>query len=117
MDMQNRIVRSAAALLLATLMSGAGTGCFVFDELDAGKEMFSPPKPAKGKKADGNGGGGFSQMLENGAETFGEVKVKVAEAMKPEPDPDNTIIRCEVEGRTQFTRKHDCMVAGGIVMR
>lgn len=113
--MRSRIVKYAPQILLALLLSVATTGCFVLDELNGGKALDVPkPKPKQGGKSDGSN---FSQMFESGSEVLGEIKVKVADAMKPAPDPDNTIIRCQVEGRVQFKRKYDCQVIGGIVMR
>ena len=112
-----RTPKRAAAILLGFLLALATSGCWVLDEIDAAQELNPSPKKKVEAKPEKGEERSFAQMLEGGTATLGEIKGKVHEAMKPPPDPDNTIIRCEVDGRSQFTRKHDCMALGGIVMR
>ncbi len=102
---------------MALLVIGTSTGCFILDELDGGEAVHAPKQKAAPKANAKGESGDLSRMFENGSEALVGIKGKVKEAMKPAPDPDNTIIRCQVEGRSQYTRKHDCLVIGGIVMR
>jgi hypothetical protein len=116
---------SLLILLLGLALCFGATGCFVLDELDKGNDLMdrhSGKKKARqkaGKETPGGGSGvSIASLKEKGAGTFGQLSEKLEEVMKKEPDPDNVIIRCEVEGRVLYRRTFDCRSLGGqVVMR
>ena len=96
----------------------ANSGCFVFDEIDKGMAMLkkhSPPSNKQGEKVEGDSGLSFAALRERGQNALGDLSVKVEEAMAKAPDPANVVITCETEGRTEYTRKFDCLSRGGRV--
>jgi hypothetical protein len=110
-------------VIVLAFVSCLTSGCFVFDELDSGSELMDQhsrkkseePKPAP--QASGSSG---SSLL-SGIDAAGGIRMiqdKVDEAMAKPPDPNNTMVGCEVEGRLRYTRKYDCQALGGrLVMR
>ena len=96
----------------------ANSGCFVFDEIDKGMarlKKHSPPSNKQGEKVEGDSGLSFAALRERGQNALGDLSVKVEEAMAKAPDPANVVITCETDGRTEFTRKFDCLSRGGRV--
>jgi hypothetical protein len=98
-----------------------GTGCFVFDEIDQGVALMEQhssapktPKAAAGKAED-DGAFTMAALKKKGAGALKDLSGRVEEAMKKAPDPENTMIKCRLEGRVQFTRKFDCQSRGGKV--
>ena len=90
-------------------------GCFVFDELDHGEELMEQLGPGKGtaqqaapESAPGAGSDGPGVLERLGA-WWDE-----ATASEPaEPDPDDRIVACWLDGSTQFMRESDCQLRGG----
>jgi hypothetical protein len=101
-----------------------GTGCFVFEEIDKGQEemrkhspaaKIDPAEQAKAERGDG-GGLSFAELRKRGAGALGDLSGRVEEALQPAPDPNNVVISCQIDGRTEFTRKFDCQSRGGRVL-
>jgi len=104
-------------LVSAALLLSAG-GCFVNDELTSGEHIMdshSSRKPGAAAKpsAEEPSGLTLAAFRSRGSETLGGLQEKLDDAMKKEPDPDNTIIKCQVDGELRFTRKFDCQSLGG----
>jgi len=93
-----------------------GSGCFVFDELDAGMEIMESHTPADkkkakqaGQKAEGEKPPTYQESLQA---WWGEAKsINVSkEARLAEDDP---MVPCKHQGKTVFTRRSDCVARGG----
>lgn len=110
-----------AALMVCLCFCLSGTGCFVLDELDKGQEEMrkhSPQTkndPAETAKAERGGESGFTfaGLRKKGAGALDDLSGVVEEAMQPTLDPENVVVRCQIDGRTEFTRKFDCQSRGG----
>ena len=112
-------MRGLSTVLLAGLCL-SGTGCWVLEEIDKGQAILehhsSAPKNKAAEEADGaKSGGGFSlaALKERGADAFKDISGRVEEALKKEPDPENVVVRCWIEGRMEYARKFDCQSKGG----
>lgn len=112
-------------LLLSLMIALSCTGCFVFDELQAGREIMDAHTPnradAKDKDAPATASGGAKATDEPGqfAALLDSAKAWWDDASEPAPverDPDDSVVNCKVGDRTQFTRKSDCQVRGGQVL-
>ena len=108
------------AIASAALLLSAG-GCFVNDELTSGEQIMESHSAGKPSAAPAPGAEEPSSLTiaslrDRGNEAFGGLKNKLDEAMEKEPDPDNTILKCQVDGRVRFTRKFDCQAMGGRVL-
>ena len=107
-----RLASLAALLLLAP-------GCFVLDELDAGRALMEQhsPKKAEEKKpaaATRMASADTDQGLIDELQGWWKKKRREAEeASRPAPDPDDVPVRCRIGGRTHFVRKSDCALRGG----
>jgi hypothetical protein len=97
------MARSFVLLLICLFTSG----CFVFDELDAGNEIldqnFSSKKaePAPAEK---------SAAPQAGAGWWANAKSLSGPPSDPGNDP---AVSCTVGGSTRFMRKSDCLSQGG----
>ncbi len=112
----------SAALLAALLL--LVPGCFVFEELDAGRklmEQHSPktakkkPEPAKAGASNPSGAGDDGGLL---AQLRGWLAERSARAgsERPQHDPDDVPVRCRIGSRTHFVRKSDCQLRGGLIL-
>jgi hypothetical protein len=116
-------MRDLLALSLACLCL-CGTGCFVLDEIDKGQEEMRKHSPAAkndpaeqaNAKQGSDGGLSFAGLRKKGAGAIGDLSGRVEEALQPTLDPSNVVIRCQIEGRTEYTRKFDCQSRGGRVL-
>ncbi|MBW2273929.1 MAG: hypothetical protein JRG96_11705 [Deltaproteobacteria bacterium] len=116
-------MRLLAIAIAIALVSCVTTGCFVFDELDSGLAIMDqhsrkkPEEPKPAAQPSDSSGSSFLSGIDVAGQ-FRKFQDKVGEAMAKPPDPDNTLVHCEVEGRVRFTRKYDCQALGGrLVMR
>jgi hypothetical protein len=128
-------LRFAAALLAAAL---ASTGCPMLEELDnsaklmdkhspagqkaaaekakAEQEAAANPKPAGGGIKDffsSKGKGG--QAAASAKESAGDWWAKATTLNTDERDPD--LVRCQLPGRVEFMRKHDCQMRSGLALK
>jgi len=105
---------------IATLGLACGAGCFVVDELDKGQAQLRKHSPDGGKvdrvEKDESGGISLAALREKSVGAIEDIQGRVEEALAPEPDPENVIIQCAIEGRSEFTRKFDCQSRGGRVI-
>ena len=58
----------------------------------------------------------LAALKQRGSELMEEVSEKVEEAIKGEPNPENVVVTCMVELRTEFMRRFDCEARGGKVL-
>ena len=105
-------MRVLACVSAAVLCSG----CFVFEELDAGTDILdshtptaakSEPEPAAAPQASASSSdSGWRDQLKEWWRTAGEEEPVPAAA-------DDVLVRCEVRGTTLFVRTSDCRLRGG----
>jgi hypothetical protein len=114
-------MKRLAVLLLICLLS---SGCFVFDEIDAGKAQMdkNSPKPkAPPPGPDAKAGGKATAQARAKAGTPGHKAGKdwwaTAKSIDAPTDVDpgdpNTPVSCQVRGSTRFMRRGDCLSQGG----
>jgi hypothetical protein len=99
-------------LVLVLLLSALCSGCFVFDELDAGMEIMEAHTPTDKKKpADAAKG------EEEKPPTYNESVTgwfENATTLGPRKQGgDNPMIQCKLGGSTRFTKRTDCLTQGG----
>ena len=113
------MLRCLPVLLIAL----ACQGCFVFDELDKGQQIMEQHSPkeideeeaapaARPQRAARPEPGVFAGMLEKAQGWWQSAREPAA----AERAADDTVVRCELGERTQFTRKSDCQVRGGRIL-
>jgi len=94
----------AACLLLS--------GCFVFDEIDAGMEMMEKtgPQPPKQEAPDP----GADAKKPSGQEWWSNAKSLSAEDAEAVPPGDpKQLVTCRIGGGSRFMRRGDCVSQGG----
>ena len=103
-------MRLALVLLLSTLCSG----CFVFDEIDAGMEIMEAHTPAdKKKSAAAAKAGDEPEKPPTYAESV-QGWFQNAKTLGPRKQGgDNPMVQCKLGGSTRFTRRTDCQSQGG----
>lgn len=96
------MVRRSALLVLCVLLSG----CFVFDELDAGQKIMEQNAPAKPAAEPAPPGA---------AHQTGSGWWANAKSLRDTPaEPgNNPAVACAIGGSTRFMRKSDCLSQGG----
>jgi hypothetical protein len=100
-----------ARSLFVSLLALAATGCFVFDEIDnAG--TFKPAAPAAKVAAKSADTADPAKAGAKPAAPSGDAWWKTASSVTSE-EGDDSITRCAVSGRTEFTRRDDCLARGG----
>jgi hypothetical protein len=122
-------LRLAAALLLAAL----SLGCPFLDELNnssaemdkysqTGRKMAEEKKAAEAAKAEGKTTSGLASAkgkAGNAAASAGEAASKwwsnATSLNTDERDPD--LVRCQLPGRVEFMRKHDCLMRSGLALK
>lgn len=107
-------------LLLAAILC---SGCFVFDEIDAGMELMEKhsPKASKSKQAQkapepASQKKGLRAWWDEQKALALERRARREEAAKPPPDPEDALVSCRVSGKIQFVRGKDCQNRGGTVV-
>jgi len=112
---------SVVALGLALCLC---TGCFVFDEIDSGRELMkkhsgqnphverepdpvSEPEDAEPEET-GEGPGLLARVQ--------QLIQDYREPDEPERAPDDEIVRCELEDGLTFTHESDCLSRGGSIL-
>lgn len=112
----------SAALLAALLL--LVPGCFVFEELEAGRkimEQHSPktaakkPEPAAPAASAPSGAGDDGGLLAQLQGWLAERSARTG-AERPQHDPDDVPVRCRIGGSTRFVRKSDCQLRGGRIL-
>jgi hypothetical protein len=112
--------RSLVRLLIASLLLGAATGCFVGDEIDkaaalntgSGAAAPAAAKPGSEKAAAAKPGAGATAAAKPAA-PGGKSWWETARSLTSE-ESDEAITRCEVAGRTEFMLRDDCLARGGV---
>lgn len=119
-------MRSALGVVPLALVLLAPTGCFVLDELDAGREIMDAHTPIDSPDHASKRAGGGAEAAPQGEEGPGLVekvggwwKQKGREreiANRPPPDPDDVPVSCQVGGDRIFVRKSECLLRNGRVL-
>ena len=96
------MIRKIALLVICVCASG----CFVFDELDAGEKIMeqnaaAKPAPAPAQPAAAH---------QTGSGWWANAKSLRDTPAEPGNDP---AVACEIRGSTRFMRKSDCLSQGG----
>ena len=100
-------------------------GCFVLDEIDAGQELMKQHAPKDAAKAEPEeqpseeDSSGFLERAKRFWAGLGSDRQGGRGAQtdtSPPPHPDNVLVRCDVQGRLEFTRKFTCHRKGGKVL-
>lgn len=94
-----------------------GSGCFVFDEIDAGMEIMDAhsPKANKNKQkaaapqADGEKPPTYQQMVHSWWKDAKTISVSPVDR----EESDDPMIACSHAGKTVFTKHSDCVARGG----
>jgi hypothetical protein len=122
------MARSAVVALLS-LAFGLCTGCFVFDEIDQGREVMkkhsgasrrpaaaaapSPPAPAAAPHATE----APEEEQEEGPGLFARLQQYLQDrrdsSSAPERDPEDGIVTCVTGDGLTFTHESDCLARGG----
>ncbi len=104
-------MRLPLLLLLATLCSG----CFVFEELDAGMDIMEAHTPADKKKPAAAAAAAGEEAEK--PPTYNESVAgwfENAQSLGPRKDEgDNPMVQCKLGGSTRFTKRVDCLTQGG----
>jgi len=103
----DRLRRSVFALLLAALVL-APAGCSIVEEIDSAAAMMEPQK-AKAKSAQDEAAQARGDAKRQRPLQWDEVKTIHTGEL------DGSIVRCELNGSTQFMRADDCRSRGGRV--
>lgn len=108
---------ASLALLLPLVF---GTGCFVFDEIDAGMEIMDAHSPAKNKQkaaaaagkptADGEKPPTYQEVVNSWWKDAKSINVSPAERRAASDDP---MVPCAHQGKTVYTKQSDCIARGG----
>ena len=102
--------------VLLLLTAGLLSGCFVFDELDAGHEILDAHTPAAKKKpaaaqtteaGEGQEGPPTGQAWWSGAKSLNTAP------QEPEAGDPNALVECRLGKGTRFMRRGDCASQGG----
>lgn len=109
--------RSLARLLIASLLLGAATGCFVADEIDKAAALDNGPgagapraaKAGSPKAAAAKPGTGATAAANPAGKSWWET----ARSLTSE-ESDEAIARCELAGRSEFMLRDDCLARGGV---
>jgi hypothetical protein len=100
-------------------------GCFVLDEIDAGQELMKQHQPKDAataepeEKSSEDDSPGFLERAKRfwaGLGGDGQRGEGAHADDSPPPHPDNVLVRCDVQGRLEFTRKFTCHRKGGKVL-
>jgi len=108
------VARIAVAVLSIAL--GLCTGCFVFDEIDQGREIMKkhsgrnprPGSPAAVEQAE--------PEADEGPGLLARVQQFIQDRREPGPperDPDDEIVTCDLEDGLTFIYQSDCLARGG----
>jgi hypothetical protein len=101
--------------LLVVFAAALCWGCFVFDELDQGRELMEQLGPGQAKQTpEADAPNPRAARAEPGA--LERVQAWWDDFRTPDPvgpDPNDRIVRCAVGGSAQFMRESDCELRGG----
>ena len=102
------------AFAVVPLVLGLCTGCFVFDEIDQGREVMKKhsgrqPHPTAAAEAE-------APEADEGPGLLARVQQYLQdrrESSAPERDPGDEIVTCDHEDGLIFTHESDCLARGG----
>lgn len=107
-----RLAALAAVLVL-------GSGCFVFDELDAGMEIMEAHTPVDKKKPQSGDAGAAGGDAAEPPPTYQQAVSSWFEGARTlskapgEGEAEDPVVTCRHGGRSFFARQSDCLARGG----
>ena len=102
-------------LLVPILAALLCSGCFVFEEIQAGREIMeahSPDREEEEVAEEEAGGGQPKSARERLSEYYAKQRAQAKESPKS-LSPSDDVGRCRIGGTTTFTRRSDCELRGG----
>jgi hypothetical protein len=97
-------------VLLTALMC---SGCFVVDEIEAGREIMEAHNPnSEPEKAKEGSPGAPQTARQRLADYYAEQRAKASSGSR-DTDAADEVGRCRIGGSTEFLRRSDCQVRGG----
>jgi len=112
--------RSVIRLLVASLLIGVASGCFVNDEMNKASALIKGPgAAAPGAAAPGSANaaaakpGAGATAAAKPAAPAGKSWWETARSLTSE-ESDESITRCELAGRAEFMLRDDCLSRGGV---
>jgi hypothetical protein len=113
------MARSAVVALLS-LAFGLCTGCFVFDEIDQGREVMKKHSGASRRPAAAAAAAATEapeEEQEEGPGLFARLQQYLQDrrdsSSAPERDPEDGIVTCVTGDGLTFTHESDCLARGG----
>jgi hypothetical protein len=113
-------------LLVLALCAWLCQGCFVFDELDKGRDILEVHGGKPGAPKYDRNAAPAAEPAPGPAEEPGRIEALFARARAwwqeeredgpPERPADDVVVRCKVDGSTHFTHKSECLVRGGSIL-
>jgi hypothetical protein len=113
--------RRSVQSLIASLLLGAATGCFVGDEIDKAGALNNGPgaggrndatAPGAAKAASAKPAAGATAAAKPAA-PGGKSWWETARSLTSE-ESDEAITRCELAGHAEFMLRDDCLARGGV---
>jgi hypothetical protein len=93
-----------------------GSGCFVFDEIDAGMEIMeahSPKSNKAKKKADAPDEGEKPPTYQQLVQSWWKDAKTLSVSPVDREESDDPMIPCAHAGKTVYTKRSDCVARGG----
>jgi len=110
-------------VLAIAAVAWACQGCFVFDEIDKGRELMEQHSPKKSSDESDAAGGTQTASAAGSGDEAGFVErlrgwwSSRNEPAPPKRDPNDVVVRCQLgSGGAQFMRRTDCKLRGGRVI-
>ena len=101
-------------LVLLLLVALLGSGCFAFDELDAGMEIMESHTPADQKKKAAEAKSGEDPEKPKTYDQSVAGWFENAKTLEPrKAGGENPVVKCELGGSVRFTKRTDCASQGG----
>jgi len=91
------------------------TGCFVFDEIEKGREILSAHQPDSEDSIEiekGSGDSAAKSPRQRLAEYYAKQRARASKRTASK-DPTDAVGTCRIGKRTHFTRRSDCDLRGG----
>jgi hypothetical protein len=101
----------AIGLLLACLCT---SGCFVFDEIDAGQKILDETSPAKPGASPADGAAAPGDKAGPPAGDAWWATAKSLSGPVSDETGNNPAVTCKIGKSTRFMRKNDCLSRGGV---
>ena len=102
-------------ILCLVAVLGLAPGCYVFDELDKGRDLMDGGK-AKAAEEKARADARAQREEDRQAARQQESAEWWSRARSLDGAPDPELVSCRIGGKTQFMRRTDCQSRGGSVL-